>query len=425
MTTLTGIAGGTGGYLGVATESIPGTTPFGTPGLWLPPTDFIPTEAKNFPSDPDVFKPPVFLGSRAAMPVMRNGKFKTTGVFNSPLFCNVGMLMLPAGLGGATYLPAVASDTAISITTVGNISTIVLTGGTGAYTQNAWFLADTGASQECKRILSWTPGTKSLTCVALSKTHTGTPAIVQPAQNKISPLFAAGGYSNQLRTVSAEDNVGDLYSYQYANGLISKQVLKGSKDKIDIAHDLSFSALPLPSATPTALVKPSDLELRTPYNFNDCYVLVSADPSATGASSFQRILIAEDWTVTLTNKLAEYALADNTQSYRFFPSGGREVAIEYSILQTSNRQAGYEDLVKPGVETPFFVDNAQNVGTLANPIWQAFGITCPSVHIEKSAKVDGLDKSIGEKLSGQARDISSTLGEMSYFILNNAVAAIQ
>jgi len=419
----TGISGGDSGYVGIATESIPGG--IGARGTFVSPTDFPPVEAKKPTRKPDKTAIKAYTGSRDTTAIQRNTKYKRAMTFNLALLGNTGALLHPAALGGCVWIPAVASDTIASVTTVNGISTLVLTGGTGgagAYTQNAWISLDPGPLWEARQILSWTPGTKTMTVAALKFAHGALPSIVQPGQNKISPLSAASGYSNALRSVSIENNVGGLYSQQYPDGLIAKQTFKASKDKIDVAYDFNFSAPPTRPAIPTAYVRPADLDFRTPYSYNDGFIVVNADTQATGVSTFQQVLLSTDWTVTLMNKLDEHALNDNTDTYRYWPVGERTVTVDYSLLQAANRPAGYEDTLIKNVESPFMASYAQNVGTAAAPVLQAFGLVIPNVHWEDAEEMDTLDISIAEKLPGTARPNGSQ-DILDYFIVNNATAA--
>ncbi len=416
----TGISGGDSGFVGIATESIPSGT--GTRGAFVVPTDFPPVEAKKVTRKPDKTALKVHTGSRDTTAIQRNTKYKRAMTFNLALLGNTGSLLHPAALGGCVWIPAVASDTIASITTVNGISTLVLTGGTGSYTLNAWTTLDTGPLWEARQILSWTPASKTMTVAALKFAHGALPAIVQPGQNKISPLSSTGGYSNALRSVSIENNVGGLYSQQYPDALITKQTFKASKDKIDVAYDFNFSATPTRPAIPTAYVRPADLDFRTPYSYNDGFIVVNADTLASGASAFQQVLVSTDWTVTLMNKLDEHALNDNTDTYRYWPVGERTVTVDYSLLQAANRPAGYEDTLIKNVESPFMASYAQNVGTVATPVLQAFGLVIPNVHWEDADEIDTLDVSIAEKLPGTARSNGSQ-DILDYFIVNNATAA--
>ncbi len=401
MASATGISIGAMGYIGIETESLPGGT--GTPGLFVTPTDFIPVESKTLASTVVKAKPSTMQGDRATMQVRRSGKRDQAGAFTQYLFPTAGMKAWSAALGQSTAVAAVASDTVTSFATAAGVTTMVLTGGTGNYQNGQFVLIDTAAAQEIRVVESWVIGTKTMMVKALSLVHAPTTCtIVGQAQRSGSTINPANSaFANQLPTLSIEDNMAGLFSWQYPNCLVGKLNLKGSGDHFALAVDVSASTQRIAATTPTAFNATANLaqDMHTPYNYNDGYIRVWSDPAATGTSTLQTIL-ATNVDITVDNHLIKKdQLMDGTNVAHYYP-GPRDVMVSWDLINQANRSAAYQDLLITDRETPFFMSVTENVGTATAPVWVGFSAYAPSVNTDVATDLDPAANTLEEHVAG-------------------------
>jgi hypothetical protein len=408
------------GALGLATQYVPGGA--GDPATFVVPTEFLLAKTLGLKSTAKVNKHKTFGNSRDSNRVMRNGKFKNGGQFTYPFFPTFGLLLPVAGLGTSSLMSAVASDTAASITTATGVSTVVLTGGSGTYIPGAWVDTDTGANQETRQIITWTSGTKTLTMAALDLTHGATPAVVQPQQLKVYPFSRTTGFENDLRRISAEENVGGAWAWRYSNCMVGKWEIAGGKDSVVATVDLAASTQRL-RATPTSFsaTLQQDQDAIHAFQNTDGFLVTGADPTATGTSTVQRTLWVEDWKFSLDNHLIEAETWNNDVSYQYFPGDDREVMLDYKIINTAQRAAAWEDLVAQNKEAPLFISMAQNVGTPSSKSWNAVGVYVPNAHYEDSEDIVQQGSVIGEHIKAAGRSTGGDVAQL--WIRNSAIVA--
>lgn len=423
MATATGISIGAMGYIGMETESIPGGA--GTPGLFVTPTDFIPVESKTLASTVVKAKPTTMQGDRATMQVRRSGKRDQAGAFTQYLFPTAGMKAWSAALGQSTPVPVVASDTVATFVTAAGVTTMTLTGGTGLYQPGQFVFIDIAAAQEIRVVETWNLGTKQMTVKALTLVHAPTTCTiagaVQRSGSTINPTTSP--FANQLPTVSIEDNMAGLFSWQYPNCLVGKLNLKGAGDHFGLTVDVASSTERVPAAIPTAFNATANLaqDMHTPYNYNDGYIRVWSDPAATGTSSLQTIL-ATNVDITVDNHLIKKdQVMDGTRVAHYYP-GPREVTVSWDLINQANRSAAYQDLLVTDRETPFFMSVTENVGTATAPVWVGFSVYAPSVNTDVATDLDPVANTLEEHVAGAGMKRLG-LPEFTIYIITGSASA--
>lgn len=401
MASATGVSIGAMGFMALETESIPGGT--GTPGIFVTPTDFIPIESKTLASTVIKAKPSTIQNDRATMQVRRSAKHDQAGAFTQYLFPTAGMKAVSAALGQSTAVAAITSDTVATFVTAAGMTTMTLTGGTGLYQQGQFVLIDTAAAQEIRVVETWNLGTKQMTVKALTLVHAPTTCTIvgspQRSGSTINPSTSA--FANQLPTLSIEDNMAGLFSWQYPNCLVGKLNLKGAGDHFGLTVDVASSTDRVLAAIPTAFNATANLaqDMHTPYNYNDGYIRVWSDPAATGTSSLQTIL-ATNVDITIDNHLIKKdQVMDGTRVAHYYP-GPREVTVSWDLINQANRSAAYQDLLVTDRETPFFMNVTENVGTATAPVWVGFSVYAPSVNTDVTTDLDPATNVLEEHVAG-------------------------
>lgn len=402
------------GYVGVQLQPTYGT--FLAPGT----DNFLPVNAPpTLASKYDKISKDVYAGSVDTNRQQRVGKAKVGGNLAHDLYSDLGIPLLIAALGQNQVKTAVASDTISTVTTTGGKSSIVLTTGSGTYTVGAWTLIGSGASQEIRRVISWTSGTKTLVVGALSLVHGAGTTVVQPQQIR--------GYTSpqaSSRLVSVEECLGGVYSNHYLNGYVNKYDLKAQKDSIGITEEILFDAQRVEGQVPTAYATTSltDQNLANAFAFTDCLLIVGNDDGATGASSVSQSLNVEDYSLSISLNCTQKAYPDGNDFYRVFQGGKRVVSIDYALMNGANRPAIWSDFVKGNVEAAFYASHARNTGTPSNPSWVATGFYAANVHYDDAEEIRVLDDPIGETVKCTARN-NGTNATIEVFILNAQATA--
>lgn len=392
------------------------------PAAVVAPTQFTMGESDGLGATFDQLERNVFGGGRDSDRGHRTGKAKAGGNVTLGFYADNGIEYLINGLGTEAYTPAPAADTTTAITTSGGVSILTLASGAAPYGVPSIVTVDTGATQECLPVIGWNSGTKQLTLPALQNTHAASGTTVQLLGYHLSnPYTEASGYANLLRRMSIEDNVGNIYSYAYPNTMVGKWALKATGKKSEVTVDLVCSGKRQLLASPTAFNESDPSLNNLSFEFTDGFVVMPVDPAGSGTSTLQRSGDVEDWDLTIDNKMRELPCLDGSAYYRYFP-GQRQIDITFTMLSSTNRPVGFEDFVKQQKNAQWFAFACQNVGTPADPSWQAVCFYVPNLRYLQSKDKKGINDIVGETITARALHVG-TEEKLYVAIVNSTTAA--
>lgn len=372
----------------------------GNPLAVATPTTFVMAETIALDSVPTMVTHEVYGSTRDSDRGYRTGKYKVGGPITYSLYPTNGLSLLVDAIGTNVYSTALTADIA-SVTTNGNVSTLVLTTG-GSYNPGDIVIVDAAALQEPRPVLSYNAGTKTMVVPALFNTHAGTGVAVQKlAQILINPYNSTTGYANLLRRCSLEENVGGKYAYSYPGGQVSKWDLKASTTKMDVTADIVCDAQRILKSVPTAFNADTSWN-ELSYEFTDGFLAFPNDPGDSGSSTTQLVGDGESWDLSIDNGMIMKAPYDGTAAEKNYP-GMRKVTVKFQVMSTASRPVMWTDFLTQNLDMPFFSFAALNVGGLQTPQWQAMCFYFPTCRLIKSTEVRSLKDVVAESVEIEAR----------------------
>lgn len=395
-------SGGEQGSVGIVTSWKPETG--GDPNAVMAPTQWTLAETDTLDSVPAHIERNVYAESRDADKGHRTGKYDVGGQIGGGLYPTnmIEAEIAAIGTDAFTAAPGTA-DTTTSVTTAGNVSTIVLSGTPASYAPPDLVTVDTGAVQECRPVLSYDAGTKTLVVPALFLTHGATISVEKLPQILTQPYSKVSGFSKFLRRLCVEEHVGDQEAYAYPNAQVGKYSIKATSSKFDVTMDLVCGAQRVELGSPTAYddTDPSLDDLG--FEFTDGFMVFPDDPTDTGTPTLQLVSDGQDWGLDLDNGMKKVGNNDGTETYKYVP-GLRKIQITFKKLTQSSYPVIWKKFLTKNLDAQWFAFMCLNIGTDTVPVWQAKCYYCPNVRYITAKPIKGLNDVIGEDVTGIARE---------------------